>query len=115
MIGPMAFFPLLFLLLFAHALADYPLQGPFLSEAKSRNTAIGKLFWPHALFAHSMIHGGFVFLLTGSLILACAEIAIHAYTDFLKCEGVITLNADQAMHVVCKLLWAALAFNGALL
>jgi hypothetical protein len=103
------FATVLFLLVAAHALCDYPLQGPFLSEAKNRNTALGKLFWPHALFAHSMIHGGAVLLLTGSLALAALEVIIHAGTDWLKCEGRITLNADQAVHILCKLLWAAIA------
>jgi hypothetical protein len=106
------FSQLLFLLVCAHALADYPLQGPFLSEAKNRNTALGKLFWPHALFAHSMIHGGFVYMLTGSLWMACAEVVIHGVTDWLKCENRISLNTDQAIHIACKVLWALLAAWG---
>lgn len=99
---------LLFLLVVAHFLADYPLQGPFLSEAKNRNTAVGKVFWPHALAAHSFIHGGFVFLLTSSIWLAFAEIVIHSAIDWLKCENRITLNMDQAIHIGCKVLWAIL-------
>ncbi len=107
------FAQLLFLLIAAHALADYPLQGPFLSEAKNRNTAVGKIFWPHALFAHSMIHGGFVFLLTMNLWLGVAEVIIHARLDFMKCEGRISLNFDQGMHLWCKVLWAAVVVVGA--
>lgn len=103
----MEFTTLLFLLVAAHALADYPLQGDFLAQAKNRNTALGKLFWPHALFAHSMIHGGFVLLLTGSIWLALAEVLIHAVTDWLKCENRISLNVDQAVHIACKVAWAA--------
>lgn len=103
----MEFAKLLFLLLAAHALADYPLQGDFLAQAKNRNTPIGKLFWPHALFAHSMIHGGFVLLLTGSIWLALGEVMIHAATDWLKCENRISLNADQFVHIFCKICWAA--------
>lgn len=101
------FATLLFLLVAAHALADYPLQGDFLAQAKNRNTALGKLFWPHALFAHSMIHGGFVLVITGSLTFAVAEVAIHAITDWLKCEQKISLNVDQVIHIACKLVWAA--------
>lgn len=108
----MSFLHLLFLLVAAHALCDYPLQGPFLSEAKNRNTALGKMFWPHALFAHAMIHGGAVLLLTGSIVLAALEVVIHAGTDWLKCEGRITLSTDQAVHIGCKLLWAALVTWG---
>lgn len=102
---------LLFLLVAAHALADYPLQGDFLAQAKNRHTALGKVFWPHALFAHSMIHGGFVLLLTGSIWLALAEIAIHAMTDFLKCDNMITLNTDQFIHLACKITWALIALE----
>lgn len=104
----MMFLTLFFLLVFAHMLADYPLQGDFLAQAKNRNTAIGKVFWPHALFAHSMIHGGFVMLLTGSIWMAMAELVIHGITDWLKCEGKITLNIDQAIHIGCKVIWAGL-------
>lgn len=110
----MDFATLLFLLLAAHALADYPLQGPFLSEAKNRNTAIGKLFWPHALAAHSMIHGGAVLMLTGSIWLAGLEVLIHAATDWMKCEGRISLNVDQLIHVACKFAWAAIITSGAM-
>lgn len=106
------FLSLLFALVSAHALADYPLQGDFLAQAKNRNTTIGKLFWPHALFAHSMIHGGAVLLLTGSIWMAIAEAVIHAGTDWLKCEGRISLNTDQAVHIACKFVWAALVALG---
>lgn len=106
------FFTLLFLLMTAHALADYPLQGPFLSEAKNRHTAVGKVFWPHALTAHAVIHGGFVLVLTGSIWLALAEVVIHWVTDFLKCENCVTLNTDQFIHVACKVAWALIAGAG---
>lgn len=105
----MEFLTLLFLLVFGHALADYPLQGEFLSQAKNRNTPVGRVFWKHALPAHAAIHGGFVLLLTGSLWLALAETAIHGGTDWLKCEGRISLNVDQSVHLACKVAWAAIA------
>lgn len=107
------FFTLLFLLIFAHMLADYPLQGDFLATAKNRNTPLGKLFWPHALGAHATIHGGFVFLLTGSLTFALGEIVLHAFIDWAKCEGRISLNVDQALHLTCKIAWAATTVWGA--
>ncbi|WP_407305899.1 DUF3307 domain-containing protein [Acinetobacter sp.] len=102
----MTFAVLFFALLFAHALADYPLQGSFLSEAKNRNTPIGKQFWMHALPAHAIIHGGFVMFLTSSLWLGLADAIIHGVTDWLKCEGKISLHTDQAIHLACKLAWA---------
>lgn len=104
----MDFATLFFLLVVFHMLADYPLQGDFLAQAKNRNTELGKSFWPHALAAHSFIHAGGVFMVTASLWMAIAEGLIHAATDWMKCEGRISLNVDQAIHIGCKLLWAAL-------
>jgi hypothetical protein len=100
---------LLLMLLAGHALADFPLQGAFLAEGKNRHTPIGRVWWPHALTAHAMIHGGFVTILTGSTALGFAEVVTHWLTDWLKYEGRIGLHADQAIHIVCKLLWCSLA------
>jgi hypothetical protein len=109
----MEFFTLLFLLVVVHMLADYPLQGQFLSEAKNPNTVLGKMYWPHALAAHAFIHGGGVFLLTHSLWMSLAEVVIHAVTDWLKCHRRISMNVDQAIHIVCKIVWAGLTVWGA--
>lgn len=103
------FLTILFWLVVGHSLADYPLQGDFLANGKNRNTPIGKIFWPHALFAHSMVHAGFVALFTGSVALGVAEAVVHAVTDFLKCENRIGLRTDQTIHFGCKVLWAAIA------
>ena len=100
-----------FLLIAGHALADYPLQGDFLANGKNRNTTIGKIFWPHALFAHSMIHGGFVAVVTGYWWLGASEAIMHGLTDWLKCEGHISLHQDQAIHILCKVVWLLIAVN----
>lgn len=100
------FWQLLFLLVVCHNLADYPLQGDFLAQGKNRHTAIGKIFWPYALSAHALIHAGFVFLATGSLLLGLLEAVVHAVTDWLKCEERISLHTDQLAHYLCKLVWA---------
>ena len=109
-----AYLTLVALLIFAHNLADYPLQSDFLAQGKNRNTDLGKIFWPHCLAAHSIIHGGFVGVLTGSLWLGITESFIHAATDFAKCEGKISMRTDQTIHYGCKLLWAALVVGGVL-
>tara|TARA_X000001316_G_scaffold12129_1_gene5691 strand:+ start:138 stop:476 length:339 start_codon:yes stop_codon:yes gene_type:complete len=95
------------LLIFAHALADYPLQGDFLSKAKNHKSPIPGVPWWQALAAHSVIHAGAVLLITGSFFLMLAELAIHALTDFAKCSGWIGYNTDQAIHIGCKVLWVA--------
>jgi hypothetical protein len=56
---------LLIALLTAHALADYPLQGDFLSKAKNRMAPIPGVPWRQALGAHAFIHAGAVALITG--------------------------------------------------
>lgn len=92
----------------AHALADYPLQGDFLAKAKNRHAPIPGVPWYQALFAHAAIHGLFVGLITGSLFLGIAEVVAHAIIDDLKCDGAITFNQDQAFHILCKLVWCAI-------
>lgn len=96
------------LMVFAHAIADYPLQGDFLARAKYRD-AIASVPWYQAMGAHCAIHGGFVALITGSWLLAAAEFAAHWVTDDLKCRGRITYNVDQAIHIACKAAWALIA------
>ena len=105
----MTFGTLLMYLLAGHALCDYPLQGEFLAQAKNRHTNVGAVLWPHGLAAHSVIHGGMVAALTGSLLLGVLETTIHAGTDYAKCEQWIGYDMDQAIHVACKAAWAALA------
>lgn len=101
-------------LLFGHALADYPLQGEFLSKAKNRTAPIPGIPWQQALGWHAVIHGGFVGLITGLWWLGVAEAVIHAAVDDAKCRGKISFNTDQAIHVGCKVVWAAIAIGVAL-
>lgn len=109
MLGPIHMFGALVV---GHALADYPLQGDFLSRAKSRAAPIPGVPWWQALGAHAVIHGGFVALITGSLLLGAAETLIHAITDDAKCRGKISFNTDQAIHLACKLLWVLIVATG---
>jgi hypothetical protein len=99
------------LLIAGHAVADYPLQGDFLAKAKSRVAPIPGFPWWQALGAHAAIHGGMVALVTGIWWLFIAEAAIHFATDDLKCRGKIGLNTDQAIHLLCKLAWLAVAWS----
>lgn len=98
------------LMLGAHALADYPLQGDFLSKAKNHRTPIPGVPWCQALAAHGVIQGLFVGLITGSIWLAALETTAHCLIDFLKCNGAINFNVDQALHIGCKVAWCILFF-----
>jgi phosphotransferase system glucose/maltose/N-acetylglucosamine-specific IIC component len=108
MIFTTAFLTVLFWLMVGHAVADFALQSDFMSRGKNRNTEVGKTYWPYALFAHSIIHGGAVAAITGSVPLGVVETVLHGLIDFWKCEGRLTLKHDQFMHVCCKLVYAAM-------
>ncbi len=96
-------------LIVGHAVADYPLQGDFLAKAKNRFMPIPGVPWFQALGWHAVMHGGAVWLVTGSLALGLAETVCHAFIDDRKCAGKLSFNQDQAFHIVCKALWAAIA------
>lgn len=93
-----------FWLLVGHSLADYPLQGQYLSDSKRpRRTG---LKWWIALTWHSLIHAGFVAGLTGSPTLGILEFASHWLIDYAKCRDAFDDTVDQVLHVGCKGLWA---------
>lgn len=114
----------LFLLVFGHALADFVLQPEAMGYGKNRNANIHdkehSLFpdWWYWLTAHSLVHGGIVYLICYSLlgsmyalILGLLESVLHWLTDYAKCEGWISVHQDQAIHIFCKLLYALLIYT----
>ncbi len=94
-------------MLIGHAVADYPLQGDWLSKAKNPALALvpGETIWPMALLSHAAIQAGAVKLATGSWLCAGLEFVAHTAIDYWKCRGGVTYNGDQILHVICKLLW----------
>lgn len=101
-------------MLIGHAAADYPLQGEWLSKAKNPTMTLvpGETIWPGALISHAAIHAGAVKLATGSWLLAGFEFVAHCAIDYSKCVGRFGYNVDQALHVVCKIVWAGLLVSG---
>ena len=95
-------------LIAAHALADYPLQGDFLSKAKNRTAPIPGVPWWQALTAHAAIQGAAVAFLTGIWWLFLTEAVAHWLIDDAKCRGRISFNADQFLHLGCKAIWLAI-------
>lgn len=104
------FIATLALMIVGHVIADYPLQGEFLSRAKNRFTPVPGVPFYQALGAHAVIHGGMVGLITGSTILGLGEAVVHALIDDLKCAGRLNYNQDQALHVGCKVAWTVAFF-----
>ncbi len=101
---------ILFLLLVGHALADYALQNDFIAQAKNHKTELGKQFWHWVLPSHGLIHGGMVYLATGSVWLGLVETFIHTLVDYLKCDGKLTFNQDQLLHVLCKVAYVIIIY-----
>lgn len=95
----------LFLLIAAHCLCDYPLQGDFLAKGKNRWNPLPGIPWYQCLAAHAMIHAGAVALITGSLWLGIMELIAHFAIDHAKCAGWFGFDVDQALHVICKITW----------
>jgi len=104
------FFEMLFLLFAGHAIADFPLQTDFIATCKNRNSEGGKSIWRWILGAHSIIHGGIVFLITGSLIFGILETIFHFIIDFVKCDGHTSFDQDQLLHILCKVIWTLIIF-----
>ena len=97
-----------------HALADFVLQTDTMAKGKNRHRKPhsgpdGKYqpAWGYWLSAHALIHGGVVALVTGSVLLGVLESICHAMIDFGKGEDWYGFNADQTLHVGCKIIWAA--------
>jgi hypothetical protein len=103
-------FQALFALCIGHALADFPLQGEYLATGKNRrllarlqDPARPEQIWFVCMSAHCLIHAGFVWIITGSSLLALVELVLHWTIDVAKCSGKTSFNQDQLMHVLCKL------------
>jgi hypothetical protein len=93
-------------LIFAHYILDYPLQGEFLSRAKNRHNPVEHVPWYQAMTAHTAMHGIAVGFITGVWLFAILEMAIHWWADDRKCQGELTFNQDQTIHIICKVAWA---------
>jgi|SRR5271156_5963851 len=98
---------ILILLIMAHFVADYPLQGEFLAIQKNPWLAEDKKFapWYQAMVAHCFIHAGFVFIITNNIWIGLVELIAHFITDSAKCKGRINYNQDQFIHIAWKIMY----------
>ena len=99
---------LFFELLVGHVLADYVFQRQIMATSKSRHAEIYKTAgprfppWYYWLGSHALVHGGAVYLITGSLMFGLIETVLHALIDHAKCEHKIGVHTDQGLHILCK-------------
>lgn len=110
---------LFFRLLVGHAVADFALQSGDMARGKRRSYKVepppGQTYtptWPFYLTAHALIHGGAVYLATGSVMLGIFETMAHWCIDFGKCENWYGINVDQRLHLMCKIVWLIFVLNG---
>ena len=100
-------------------MGDYVFQRSIMATSKSRHAEIFKTAsrrfppWYYWLLAHSLVHGGAVFLVTGSVALGLIETGLHTIIDFSKCEGWINVHVDQGLHIACKLVYVLFIMNAA--
>jgi hypothetical protein len=108
---------LAFAFLIGHSVADYPLQGEFLALGKNhRNSPEWRHLkpesmrglWLHCLTAHSLIHAGVVWAISGVFSLGVMEFILHWVIDYIKSAGLTNLHHDQLLHVACKVAYVIL-------
>jgi len=101
-----------------HAIADFVLQPDAMGYGKNRNSDAqstkGALFphWYYWMTSHALVHGGAIYLITGSATLGLIETVVHWIIDFCKCEGWFNIHIDQTLHIACKLIYCLLIYNG---
>lgn len=93
-----------FLLVFAHYLADFPLQGDFLAKIKNKEFAIEGVPWWIGMTAHCGIHGGFVMIITNSVLLGIFEFVTHYLIDCVRSSKEISFSTDQYFHILTKII-----------
>jgi hypothetical protein len=96
------------LLVMGHFVADFGLQNDRMAVEKCPGKGVA-LPWQWWLGSHAAIHGFFVAVLTGVPLLGLGEWVLHAAIDLAKCRKRYGLRADQGLHILTKVLWAALA------
>lgn len=104
----MTFPEALFWLIAAHFVADFILQSDKMGWEKRPFVGSTWVLWQSA---HAFTHGAAVGIATGDWRLGVAETATHWIIDFYRSQRLITMGADQAMHLGLKVLWAAIAVN----
>ena len=100
-------------LLIGHAFADFVFQTEWIAKYKNRHRQSPpppgqkqQTVWPYILTAHALVHGSFVWAITGNVWLGLAETFCHWIIDFGKCENWYGVHFDQSAHIFCKILWS---------
>ena len=106
-LGPIEIF---FSLIALHFICDYTLQSDAIATGKNRTIEYAKFGvpWFYWMTAHAATHGFAVGLFTQNYYLGIFEFLAHFLIDSIKCEKLISLHTDQALHFICKLAWVVI-------
>ncbi|WP_411868664.1 DUF3307 domain-containing protein [Vulcanococcus limneticus] len=95
---------LLAMLAMGHCVGDFGLQSDRMATEKCPGKGV-TLGWGWWLVAHAGIHGFLVGWITGLPLLGVAEWLVHSLIDIGKCRHLYRLPMDQALHLLCKVVW----------
>lgn len=104
----------LYWLVVAHGVTDIALQHEWMGKYKYRQVATDdeytgvkdNPYWLWVLAAHSIINGGGVALVSGSVILGVVETIAHFAIDYGSTNKYYSFNVDQFLHGSCKVIYA---------
>lgn len=94
-----------FYLVLGHFITDYIFQSDFVAKHKSRKNNLADVPWYYIMFSHAAAHAATVITITGNPWLGLAELLVHYAIDVGKCESYFNIHIDQALHILCKLIW----------
>lgn len=100
-----------FFLLCGHFLFDFPWQGDTVAREKNPNSATElqkHVPWPYWMASHAFSHAFAAALITHSGLIACLELTSHFVIDYLKCQKRFNIHVDQALHILCKVLYVVI-------
>ena len=100
-------------LLIGHAFCDFALQPTAMAIGKCKTkinqknpkSGEGSPDWYYWLGAHTLIHGGAVWLITGNVYIGMTEIILHWIIDQMKCNNRTKMHIDQFLHIACKVIY----------
>lgn len=98
---------IIFWLICAHVIADYPLQTPEMGKYKNKRNqpsppdkkAKPVRVWFAYLTAHAFVHAGLSSLVVGPLFGFIIGL-FHWIQDYFKCKIQYSPNLDQLIHIV---------------
>jgi hypothetical protein len=99
-------FDMLILLVLGHFFVDFTLQSDTVARFKNKiNQGDMKAVpWWYWMLSHASMSALMVYLITGNIICTLIEVITHFLIDTGKCLGYYKIHADQALHLVTRII-----------